>query len=194
MKELKFIHITKTGGTSIVKCGLDNNILWGKYHKEYDIIHHKPFKYIDNHIKHKYDWFVIIRNPYTRIISEFHCPYFGYNGVFIKKNIIYDKNSFNEWIKYRIINRNNIPGYHFIEQSLYIDETININIIKYENLQNNFNELMKKYNLNINLNRHENNTEKKFNINDFNEDTINLINNIYYNDFINFNYSFIVNN
>lgn len=35
MKELKFIHITKCAGTTIENLGKKNNILWGKFHKEY---------------------------------------------------------------------------------------------------------------------------------------------------------------
>lgn len=192
-KELKFIHITKTGGTSIEKCALEKNILWGKYHKEYGLDHHEIFNNISNEIKIKYDWFTIVRDPYTRIISEFHCPFFGHNSLFYNKNnnIKFDKNDFNQWIKERIINRFNYPSYHFVEQHLYIDKNININILKYENLDKEFNLLMSKYNLDIRLDRYDNKTEKKFTIYDLSTETIKLINNIYYNDFILFNYSFL---
>ena len=35
LKQLKFIHITKTGGTTIEEIGKENNIKWGRFHKEY---------------------------------------------------------------------------------------------------------------------------------------------------------------
>lgn len=34
-KELKFIHITKTAGTSIEDVAFKKNILYGRYHQEY---------------------------------------------------------------------------------------------------------------------------------------------------------------
>jgi hypothetical protein len=98
---------------------------------------------------------------------------------------------FNEWICDRIINRNNYPSYHFVEQYLYIEENININILRYENLYQDFSSLMKKYNMNVELDRYDNNTFKIFGIHDFDKKTIELINTVYYNDFIKFNYSLI---
>ena len=37
MKELKFIHITKTGGTYIEDIGIKNGKKWGRFDKEYNI-------------------------------------------------------------------------------------------------------------------------------------------------------------
>lgn len=189
-KELKFIHITKTGGTSIEKCALEKNILWGKYHKEYSLDHHKIFTRIDDKIKFSYDWFTIVRDPYSRIISEFHCPFFGHNSLFYNQNnyITFDVLKFNEWIRERINNRFNYPSYHFVEQYLYFDDRVKINVIKYENLKEDFNKLMNEYNINLSLDRHDNKTEKKFTINDFDDNTLELINTVYHNDFIMFNY------
>ena len=46
MKQLKFIHITKCAGTSIEDIGIENNILWGRFHTEYgnwhEIFKNKP--------------------------------------------------------------------------------------------------------------------------------------------------------
>ena len=73
MKELKFIHITKCAGTFIEQVGKANNIDWGLYHyKTGEYGHwHQPFSKKPTHLKEKYDWFVIVRNPYTRIISSY---------------------------------------------------------------------------------------------------------------------------
>ena len=70
MKPLKFIHITKCAGTSIEDIGKKNDICWGRYHKEYNWWH-EPFINLKKSLKKKYDWFVVVRNPYTRILSEF---------------------------------------------------------------------------------------------------------------------------
>ena len=77
MKQLKFIHITKNGGTSIEYCAMKHNEKFGKFHTEYsapqfesNAKHHTFFPLIHNKIKEKYDWFMVVRNPYDRIISE----------------------------------------------------------------------------------------------------------------------------
>jgi len=50
---------------------------------------------------------------------------------------------------------------------------------------------MKKYNLNLELNIKENRAVKKYTVEDLNHKTINLINKIYYMDFLCFNYKMI---
>ena len=74
MKELKFIHITKCAGTSIENIGKRHNILWGKFHKEYGWWH-GIFQNKSLEMKLKYEWFIIVRNPYERLISEFYCKW-----------------------------------------------------------------------------------------------------------------------
>jgi len=73
-KELKFIHITKCAGTFIEDLGYENDILWGKFHEEYGFWH-SIFIDRDKKLKEKYDWFMIVRNPYTRILSEYYCKW-----------------------------------------------------------------------------------------------------------------------
>ena len=72
MKRLKFIHITKTGGTSIEETGLKYNIRWGKFHAEYGNWFHEKFINKPRWLRVKYDWFTVVRNPYNRIMSEYH--------------------------------------------------------------------------------------------------------------------------
>ena len=76
MKQLKFIHITKYAGTTIENIGKKNNILWGKFHTEYGW-YHENFSNKNEKLKLKYDWFMVIRNPYERLISEFYCRWGG---------------------------------------------------------------------------------------------------------------------
>ena len=80
IKELKFIHITKTGDTSIEDIGKNNNIIWGRFHEEYGWWH-EPFIRKHESLKSKYNWFTVVRNPYTRVISEFYCKW----GTFFLK-------------------------------------------------------------------------------------------------------------
>ena len=77
-KQLKFIHIPKTAGTSIENAGKKINIDWGRYHKEYipekiayHFHHHTILSKLNPDIVNKYDWFMVVRNPYDRILSEY---------------------------------------------------------------------------------------------------------------------------
>ena len=47
----------------------------------------------------KHDYFLVCRNPYDRIISEFHCKWGGV-GKYINK---YDKAKMNEYLKKLLI-------------------------------------------------------------------------------------------
>lgn len=80
---LKFIHVTKTGGNSIEDIGLKHGIKWGRFdtetHKHIDktkfkgTVWHYPFTLLDKKYKQKYDWVLVVRTPYDRILSEFYC-------------------------------------------------------------------------------------------------------------------------
>ena len=194
IKQLKFIHITKTAGTSIEKIGKQNNILWGMYHKEYKWWH-QPFKNKPESLKSKYNWFTVVRNPYTRIISEFYCKW-GTQIENDKKSI--SKLEFNQIIKHHILNRNSLNKHgqsgHYKEQHLYLDKKYNIHILKFENISVDFNNLMKKYSLNIELDKYENKNEKIYTVNSLSPEVIKLINTVYDKDFKIFKYKKIVTN
>lgn len=186
MKSLKFIHITKTAGTSIEEAALNIGIFWGRYDNEYTKGKipdwHKPFHLLDKEIKQKYDWFMVVRNPYERIVSEFYCKW------------IYPKNKDVSIEEYNLIIRANINarkiqnlGYHYTEQHLYLDKDSNITIIKFENLCNEFYKLMKKYNINIQLDK-LNIGQKKYSTKHFDKKTVDLIKCVYEKDFVAFNY------
>lgn len=131
---------------------------------------------------------MVVRNPYERLISEFYCKWGGIGAL---QNIA-SLRKFNIYIKQRINNRS-LSGHHYTEQYKYIDNTIPIHILKFENLENGFNKLMKKYSLNITLNKHSNSaTTKKFTVKSFSPKLIQLINKIYHKDFILFGYKKII--
>ena len=106
-----------------------NNILWGRFHEEYATDHriwwHEIFPIKDKNLKLKYDWFVVVRNPYERLISEFYCKWGGL-GKFDNINDI-DEKKFNYYIKMRIIHRDP-NGSHYTEQHKYIWEHKRMNL------------------------------------------------------------------
>lgn len=183
MKELKFIHITKTGGTSIEEIGQLANINWGRFHLRY--WHDFLSNLCSKKQKYEYDWFMIVRNPYTRILSEYHCKWGGVGG----SAKLYTKEQFNLYIAEKIKNR--VPyGGHYTPQHLYLDDdpNVKIHVLKFENLKQDFNELMKKYNIDLKLSLFKNKSNKFFTINDISEENIKLINKVYDKDFIKFEY------
>lgn len=139
--------------------------MWGKYHKEYRENGevdwwHQAFSSKSQELKLKYDWFVIVRNPYERLISEFYCKLGGLGN---KKTLDHiDEEKFNNYIKNKIM-KIGLPGQnnHYTEQYKYIDPNTTIHILKYENLEFEFNELMKKYKLDIVLHQKDNESVKK---------------------------------
>ena len=185
MKELKFIHITKCAGTTIEEIGRDNKVWWGKYNKEYGWWH-GMFSKKNKELKDKYDWFMVVRNPYDRIISEYYCKW-GSKGKKDNNTVEY----FNKFLINKIKNRPKRGG-HYTEQYKYLDKDYNINILKFENLEDEFNNLMNKYNLKFKLDKHKNkSTNKKFKVSDFSNELLKLINRVYEKDFIEFGYSML---
>jgi hypothetical protein len=191
-KELKFIHISKCAGTSIEKTGLQHDIKWGRYHKEYGWWH-GIFTNIPTELKHKYDWFVVVRNPYSRILSELYCTYTGIcktSHVIFNNKTLSLKQHMNDYLINKIKTRK-LNGDHYTEQYKYIDNTVTIHILKFENLEQEFKQLMNKYNIKIN-NLLKLNTRAEiqysFELSDFSIELINLINTVYKKDFEMFNY------
>ena len=78
---------------------------------------------------------------------------------------------------------------HYLEQSRYIDSNYNIHILKLENMKEDFQNLMKAYSLNISFEKHSNkNIHKKYTVNSLSNEVINLINDVYHEDFKLFGY------
>jgi hypothetical protein len=198
MKELKFIHITKCAGSSIEACGKEQGILWGIYHTEYYTNYksnwHTIFSSINKNIKDKYDWFMVVRNPYSRILSEYYCKWGGignYNCNCNSNCKYKNVREFNNYLINKINNRLSASnGNHYMEQYKYLDPTVNIHIIKFENLNEEFTNLMNLYNIkNITLKKENSGENKQFTISDFSDELINLINTVYDKDFEIFQYT-----
>ena len=200
-KTLNFIHITKNAGTTIENNEKEKGILWGRFNDEYckninitkniGDVWHNYFPNLDKSIRSNYDWFLVVRNPYDRILSEFK----WYSNRDQYKNNSFTINMFNEFIQNKIKEANdtntNIGKYggHFSPQYKYLTNDDKIHILKFENLNQEFNDLMKQYNINLKLDEKHNVSNHKFTINDFNESTKKLIQEVYKKDFELFNYN-----
>lgn len=211
-RPLKYIHITKTGGSSIEELGEVYQLNWGKYDMDIkravqhvDATHgafwHVPTKFFNPHelkqIMRDNDLFASVRNPYTRVASEY---YYKYSGPQIKAKTA---GEFNKWIQNRLLkvkkemaSRSPING-HWVPQYLYILDSNNKvvippeRIIHMENMNSEFNKLMYQYGIPLdiaNLDKQNESSKKLFNEYDLSNENIRLINEIYKLDFSYFGY------
>ena len=76
-------------------------------------------------------------------------------------------------------------GKHYSKQSIYLNNTVKMHVLKFENLKEEFDNLMKLYGYNFTLDLHENKgINRVFDVSDLSIDVINLINEVYHDDFI----------
>ena len=203
--KLKFFHIPKNAGTTIEYLGKIYGINWGindeylncddymtdeyKNNILFDYYHYPICYYNDSIIKGK-ESFVIIRNPYSRIISQLFCKWNNYEKFY---NIL----EFNFCFKSFLLNsfKKNYINSRIIKQTDFVfknKKKIINHVLKMENLEDDFNNLMKKFDININIkNRKINvsNQKKKFNINNIRTELLYIFNNYYKDDFSNFGYN-----
>lgn len=234
-----FIHIPKTAGTTIAnifneylnmdvgillfdKKRLKKKNLKDKYRFLKISNHHIPINYFDKYyLKNIIDnnkIFVIVRNPYDRIISvfKFWIKFILNNKSNEDKNIKKLIKKINLMYNSLEINKNNLNYFigkalsdnkykysldgHILPMYLYVFVSINgkLNkipnyILKYENLNDDFNKFKNENNLNIPdniINKIFLNKSNNFDITkkDLNEKSIKLIKNYYKLDFKYFNY------
>mmetsp|Transcript_7271 Transcript_7271/g.9009 ORF Transcript_7271/g.9009 Transcript_7271/m.9009 type:complete len:334 (+) Transcript_7271:9-1010(+) len=243
-RRLEFVHITKTGGSAIEKVGAEHGVTWGACHYmnisdvgcfKPDVTYtapdyqsyaktspwHTPPKIIRSHYsanENPYteaDLFAVVRNPYDRVISEYYCPWTGFQPKF-RKNTKHEKDPndpkiMNWWVKdmvtrlekslndYNAIKPEdrskqqskgnnedpyNIAQKHYINQAEYIfdgEKQVVKNIVHYEDLAEEFEALMKKYDLDLKLPPKASggtytNSEKKLTYLDLDEESIAVIN------------------
>ena len=187
--QLHFIHIPKTGGTSIENAGKKHNINWGRFYdyndRKYNCsIWHQPTQpeYKSNNT------FCVVRNPYTRMISEYHYSQGTFNNC--KQNTPNRLTHFKKWLKKYANNyKNNKSALdcHLIPQTEYTQHCDHI--LRFENLEKEVNQLFKQYDLDYITLSKDNQTKKKcLKLSDLDKECKDIIYTLYKSDFDNFGY------
>jgi chondroitin 4-sulfotransferase 11 len=189
-----FIHIPKTGGTSIEKA-FKKRIKGG--HK-----HLTLFDY-ENELKteiEKYFVFSVIRNPWDRLVS-----YWKYRQGKRHAPIDGKLNEFDKWLKFissldlNNLNgktaRGNIPDFRMgldlqFNSLLNKKNEININLIRFENLQEDFNTICDKIGIPQQQLPHKNKTKHKHYTEYYDEETKQIVAEKYAKDIECFGYEF----
>ena len=215
---LKFIHISKTAGSYIENIGHNVNLQWGSYDKEYGYFH-RTLSRMPERVRAKYDWFMVVRNPYERVVSEFNWfhresveknrrpgpRYFVHEFVNSRNRAAFktmyhplhanDTTLFNRAIRHLIAQRSG-DGDHFTEQFLYLSPCLSgvckIHVLRYENIGREFEALMEQYGINLGFNESDKyNTAhaSSFTTRDLDSSSIDLIREAYRRDFAHFGYS-----
>jgi hypothetical protein len=182
-KKTIFIHIPKTGGTSVTK----------KFLPEYSDFKHYDFLFYQNLLKDKideYEFFTVVRNPFERIVSYFNM-HIVQTPFIMEKILEYSPNNIKEafeiyvnlTIKDKILTMFKRPFLVYRSQSSFLinENNIlnkNIRIIKYENLNKEIPGLPKE-----NVKKHNISSEMLYS-----EETKNFIKNYFIDDFLNFGY------
>ena len=187
MKPLRFLHVSKTGGQAISiitheqsnhRWGLLDNGVQGK------LCHRLISNNDRTQNSHDYDWFMVVRNPYDRLLSE-------YNWHIQWHKEVIDLNTYLQRELSTLPSNDTLKGAHFTEQYRYLEDGYTIHILRFENLEQEFNQLMKDYGYSIVLNKKINVSDKHCSMNDLTLETIQLINRVYEKDFLRFGYHMI---
>jgi hypothetical protein len=188
MKPLRFIHIAKTGGQAIAAVAKNHaGLSWGMFDKDYGTkgMCHKLLSNVENpDIINKHDWFTVVRNPYERIVSQ-------YNWHISRLREAIEVNTYLHRELEKYDPHFTYSSCHFTEQHRYLEPQYNIRVLRYENLKEDFNSLMKEYGYNIVLNKKVNVSIKVASLYDLSLETIELINKVYEKDFTTFGYEMV---
>ena len=207
---LIFVHIPKTGGTFIEKQLREinkelynNNKALGGHSSINNFISKLKIKNISS-----YNRFAVVRNPYDRIISAYN---------YLKKNKSTHRGAWNNLgsplsisdficriynlYKKKKLSRIQVKNWHFQQQYKFVVNNLNkknilCNILKYENLKEDFEKFIELYKIKKNIyNLLYNKIYKKIKIkeqydilNILSSKHINMINEIYKEDFLLFGY------
>lgn len=170
-----FVHVPRTSGTS-VECmfGVDMDMIGGKHSKASDI-----FDIIGKTRWEDYFKFTIVRNPWDRVISHFHQPYYHTINNLSGKNLKYFLNHYKP-----------APHESGVECSDYIDRDDLDFIGKFENRQQDIKHICDVVGLTNLSNIHKRRTKHKHYTEYYDDETREMVKNRYAKDIKYFDYEF----
>lgn len=190
-KELKFIHITKTGGTAIEDWAKAHGLHWGRFHSEYRAPGrpgspwHHPFPLLPSSLRHRYDWFMVVRDPVERIVSEYYCPWTG-----TKSPETDTEDAFNKFVQSSLDGSRVLQPGSFQTMSDYLDPSSVQHILHFETLGLELVRLLRAYNISFDGMPRKNVAKgQKFNSSNLWPQTLKMIRAKYAADFENFKYT-----
>lgn len=207
---LFFLHVPKTGGSSIERC-LNLDQLKGGYKFKYikngktilckSSPQHLTLDILEDAIENfsSFKHFTIVRNPYDRLVSEYH---FSYDSRVNNKIMLDLKSreilSFNSFIKYIFLNltedqRQTSFDNHFVPQIRYTQGKTPITVFKLEQI-NKLEKWLQQQTKNKNLKiPHDHKSRLRKHYREYLSDieVIEIINNYYKEDFKKFKYKMI---
>ena len=220
-RRLELVHATKTGGTAMELSANKTGVRWGYDHyrehgpygyqvttppsitakKYFGELWHTPPHWIEPNIfkddvDHTIDTFIVVRNPYTRYISEYFCPWYPWSKKGKRVPRADNPQQMNQWIQKFIHNmRHKVQHAHLLPFHYYIWDEQDHNkrkirhVLKYEDrLSERFQTLMNSYGLdNITLmaksSRSTNSNARNTTTLDLSDKTIRIINDYARKDF-----------
>ena len=196
-KEYKicFVHIPKTAGTTIEKSLnlLNAESLYSErkfVNKNVTAQHfnYEELKEVLGDTLDQYQIFTVVRNPFDRIVSEYH------HVIHNDWATEYKNLSFDEFVKKSIFTdvetRIRIFDAHIEPQTYFIKGCENIKVFKYENLEECFNWIRQIVGDNISFGHERKSERRPYNEYYKNSDTIKLVSEFYKEDLERFSYSF----